>query len=151
MLDQRLLYNCAYFLLILNAVSAFKAAPHLWRKLGCGFSLPSSSSSSSLDGELNKFFEATARSGSSKFKHMRPEERMEYALRGEALENDIYDLRDRMNAMESAAIEGQHLDIEKLKLMREELAGLKQDYIDLVGGDDLPLYFGKSGYDDALQ
>ena len=151
MLEQRLLYNCVCFLLILNAVSAFKAAPHLRRKLRCGFSLPSSSSSSSLDGELNKFFETTARSGSSKFKHMRPEERMEYALRGEALENDIYDLRDRMNAMESAAIEGQDVDIEKIKLMREELAGLKQDYIDLVGGDDLPLYFGKSGYDDALQ
>ena len=51
----------------------------------------------------------------------------------------------------SPQLEGQQLDIEKLKLMREELAGLKQDYIDLVGGDDLPIYFGKSGYDDALQ
>ena len=29
--------------------------------------------------------------------------------------------------------------------MRDELTGLKQDYVDLVGGNDLPLYFGKAG------
>ena len=145
--DKRLFY----YVCILFALANVSAYTPLLRRQFVYTSSLSSSTSSNLDGELNKFFESTARSGASKFKNMRPEERMEYAMRGEALEDDIYDLRDRMNAMESAAIEGQQLDIEKLKLMREELAGLKQDYIDLVGGDDLPIYFGKSGYDDALQ
>ena len=149
MLEQRLLYVSLLFTLV-AVVSAFKAAPTLRRPIRSS-STVLSSSSSNLDGELNRFFESTARSGASKFKNMSPEERMEYTLRGEALEDDIYDLRDRMNSIESAAMDGQSLDIEKLKLMREELAGLKQDYIDLVGGDDLPIYFGKSSYNDILQ
>ena len=43
-------------------------------------------------------------------------ERAEYAIRGESLENDIYELRDRLNAMESAALDGGTLDVSVLYL-----------------------------------
>ena len=145
---QRSLLLWLFLLLAITAVFCFPRCLKISPSRSCS---PLSCSAPDLDGELNKFFESTARSGASKFKDMKPEERMEYTIRGAALEDDIFELRDRMNAMESAAIEGQPLDVERLKIMREELAGLKQDYIDLVGGEDLPIYFGKSGYDDVLQ
>ena len=108
-----------------------------------------------LDGELNKFFESASRGGASKFKKMSIEQRAEYAQRGEALENEIFELRDRMSAMEIAAIEGAPLDVKLLKELREELLGLKQDYIELVGAEDLPIYFGRKSsnviYPDTLQ
>jgi hypothetical protein len=74
--------------------------------------------SSNLDGELNKFFENVSRTGSSKFKKMPPEERLEYAIKGEALENEIYDIRDQINDMESSVFDGASIDSDLIKKLR---------------------------------
>ena len=103
----------------------------------------------SMDGELNKFFEAAARSGAPKFKTMLPEDRVEYTTRAIALEEDIFDIRDRIGELESIAIEGGKLDIDLIKQLRDEMSSLKQDYIDLVGSNDLPIYFGKNIADEV--
>ena len=34
-------------------------------------------------------------------------------------------------------------DVDKLSSMRLELQSLKKSYIDLIGGEELPFYFGK--------
>ena len=34
-------------------------------------------------------------------------------------------------------------DEDRMKMIRDELEGLKTDYISLVGPKDLPIYFGK--------
>jgi len=34
-------------------------------------------------------------------------------------------------------------DEERMKMIRDELEGLKTDYVMLVGAKDLPIYFGK--------
>ena len=96
-----------------------------------------------MDGELNKFFETAARSGASRFKTMSIEERSEYTMRAMALEEDIFDIRDRIGSLESVAIESGKLDIALIKELRLEMTALKQDYIELVGSNDLPIYFGK--------
>ena len=100
--------------------------------------------SSNLDGELNKFFENVSRTGSSKFKKMPPEERLEYAIKGEALENEIYDIRDQINDMESTVFDGASIDLDLIKKLRYKLSSLKKEYIDLIGSNDLPIYFGKN-------
>jgi hypothetical protein len=39
-----------------------------------------------------------------------------------------------------------------IKSLQEELSGLKQDYIDLVGGgSNLPIYFGRTEPPDSFQ
>ena len=54
-------------------------------------------------------------------------------------------VRDRLIERENAYIDSRSLDMaEEIKQMREELNGLKDDYILLVGAEDLPLYFGRS-------
>ena len=99
-----------------------------------------------LNEELESFFEKTAISGSEKIKKLTIEERVKYVEKGAFLEDEIYLLRDDLVALESKMLQGKiELDKELIKNLRDELNGLKNDYIDLVGGDtDLPLYFGRT-------
>ena len=79
------------------------------------------------------------------------QERSELAVRAMALEDDIFDVMNKLSATETAMISGQTpVDMNLVQELRDELNGLKDDYIILVGGsNDLPLYFGK--VPDSLQ
>lgn len=79
------------------------------------------------------------------------QERSELAVRAMALEDDIFDVMNKLSDTESSMISGQiPVDMKLVQDLRDELNGLKDDYIILVGGsNDLPLYFGK--VPDSLQ
>lgn len=97
-----------------------------------------------MERELDVFFEQVASSGRSKVVKLTPEERAEMAERGAALEDDIYELRDRLHDLESQYTVSRSQDLAtEIDNIRMEIAGLKDDYVVLVGAD-LPLYFGRS-------
>ena len=104
----------------------------------------SSGSDSDLDGELDKFFEQAAQSGYENIKNMTPEERVERVIRGEQLENEIFDLRSELMMLEDDIMAGkQGIDVATVKEMRLKMNSLKTEYKDIVGAKDLPLYFGR--------
>jgi hypothetical protein len=104
----------------------------------------SSGSNSDLDGELDKFFELAAQSGYENIKNMTPEERVERVIRGEQLENEIFDLRSELMMLEDDIMAGkQGIDVAAVKEMRLKMNSLKTEYKDIVGAKDLPLYFGR--------
>ena len=103
-----------------------------------------------LDRELDKFFELAAESGYENIKNMTPEERVERVIRGEQLENEIFDLRSDLMQLEDEMMAGKvGVDIEAVKEMRKRMDSLKAEYKDIVGAKDLPLYFGRLA--DSLQ
>lgn len=102
------------------------------------------SSSGELDRELDKFFELAAESGFEAIKNMTPEERVERVIRGEALENEIFDLRFELMQAEDDIMSGRgDMDIVAVKAMRARMDKMKEEYKDIVGAKDLPLYFGR--------
>lgn len=102
------------------------------------------SSAGDLDRELDKFFELAAESGFENIKNMTPEERVERVIRGEVLENEIFDLRSILMQAEDDIMSGRgDMDITAVKAMRERMDKLKNEYKDIVGAKDLPLYFGR--------
>jgi H2-forming N5,N10-methylenetetrahydromethanopterin dehydrogenase-like enzyme len=106
--------------------------------------LGSSSSAGDLDRELDKFFELAAESGFENIKNMTAEERVERVIRGEALEDEIFDLRSELMALEDDMMSGKEgIDIAAVKAMRVKMDKLKAEYKDIVGAKDLPLYFGR--------
>ena len=67
------------------------------------------------------------------------------ALRGEFLENEIFDARDRLMALEEKYMGGdKSVDVNEINSLRDEIRGLKDDYIELVGAKEMPLYFGRA-------
>ena len=99
----------------------------------------------SLDRELEVFFETAASSGSASIASLSAEERMERAQRGEFLENEIFDARDRLMALEERYMGGdKSVDVAEINSLRDEIRGLKDDYILLVGAKEMPLYFGRA-------
>ena len=99
----------------------------------------------SLDRELEVFFETAASSGSASIANLSAEERMELAQRGEFLENEIFDARDRLMALEERYMGGdKSVDVAEINSLRDEIKGLKDDYILLVGAKEMPLYFGRA-------
>ena len=106
--------------------------------------------SGDLDRELDKFFELAAESGYENIKNMTPEERVERVIRGEQLENEIFDLRSDLMQLEDDMMAGKiGVDIEAAREMRKRMDSLKAEYKDIVGAKDLPLYFGRLA--DSLQ
>ena len=102
------------------------------------------SSAGDLDRELDKFFELAAESGFENIKNMTPEERVERVIRGEILENEIFDLRSELMQAEDDIMSGRgDMDITAVKAMRGRMDALKNEYKDIVGAKDLPLYFGR--------
>ena len=98
----------------------------------------------SLNRELEVFFETAASSGSANIANLSAEERMERAQRGEFLENEIFDARDRLMALEERYMGGdKSVDVAEINSLRDEIQGLKDDYIMLVGAKEMPLYFGR--------
>lgn len=107
-------------------------------------SVGSSQTGAELDGEMNKFFELAAESGSEKIRQMTPEERVERVIRGEYLENLIFEKRSELMSLEEDLMAGKDgVDATAVKSMRDKLNGLKIEYKDIVGANDLPLYFGR--------
>jgi hypothetical protein len=75
---------------------------------------------------------------------MTPEERVERVIRGEQLENEIFDLRSELMMLEDDIMAGkQGIDVAAVKEMRLKMNSLKTEYKDIVGAKDLPLYFGR--------
>ena len=102
------------------------------------------SSPGDLDGELDKFFELAAESGFENIKNMTPEERVERVIRGEVLENEIFDLRSELMTAEDDIMSGRgDMDLAAVKAMRARMDKLKSEYKEIVGAKDLPLYFGR--------
>ena len=98
-----------------------------------------------MERELDTFFELAASSGSKRMTSATPAERAEMAARGAQLEDDIYELRDRLMDLENAYIDSRSQSIaEEIQMLRDEINGLKDDYILLVGAEDLPLFFGRT-------
>eukprot|EP01038_Epipyxis_sp_PR26KG_P011989 gene11989-16051_t len=97
-----------------------------------------------IERELDIFFEQAAEAGSSFIRKLTPEQRFERAQRGEELENLIFDIRDKLVNLENSMLNGDlQIDINLLTSLREEMKTLKNEYIMIVGGKDIPLYFGK--------
>jgi len=108
------------------------------------FSSSKSTQSSRLDQELDTFFETASKSGSKTILKLTPEERAEMTVRGAAIEDLIYEARDRLLELEDLYMrEPDPTLLEEITILRDEISGLKDDYIQLVGAKDLPLYFGK--------
>eukprot|EP00607_Mallomonas_marina_P002835 CAMPEP_0182427738 /NCGR_PEP_ID=MMETSP1167-20130531/19069_1 /TAXON_ID=2988 /ORGANISM="Mallomonas Sp, Strain CCMP3275" /LENGTH=86 /DNA_ID=CAMNT_0024610181 /DNA_START=216 /DNA_END=476 /DNA_ORIENTATION=- len=86
---------------------------------------------------------------------MTPMQRMELATRASCLEDEIFLLQARLQESETKMlnnIENASTSIQDIQEMRDELQGLKTDYIELVGAKDVPIYFGKiDGTPDSLQ
>ena len=83
------------------------------------------------DGEY-KVIVGAAESGSDVIRKLTPEERAERAARGEFLEDEIFEVRSRLMTMEDDLMRGMDINPEDIKMLREELEGLKMDYMDLV-------------------
>ena len=125
-----------------------------WARMACRqrvFTLASSNefapkpfTPTSLDHELDTFFETAAKSGSKRITKLTPQERADMTVKGAALEDLIYESRDRLLDLENEYM-GKPTDelAQEISQLREEIAGLKDDYILIVGAQDLPLYFGK--------
>lgn len=103
-----------------------------------------SQNENNLNRDLDVFFEKAAAGGSNFVRKLTVEERYERTIMGEELENKIFDIRDTIVSLSQAALSGDSNAIEKTKNLREELNQLKQQYISIVGGDDLPIYFGRA-------
>lgn len=98
-----------------------------------------------LDKELDDFFENASIQGASFTKSLTPEQRAERAEKGMYLEEEIFDCRDRLMDMQNEFMSGnKEITIEMIKQLQDEIQGLKDDYILLVGAKDLPLYFGRA-------
>jgi hypothetical protein len=85
-----------------------------------------------LGRELDTFFERAAESGSDTIRKLTPAERAERAVRGEFLEDEIFEVRGRLMSLEDDLMRGADVDVEYIKQIREELDCLKRDYMELV-------------------
>jgi hypothetical protein len=75
---------------------------------------------------------------------------MELAMRGEFLEDEIYSAREKLMDLEERYMKGdKSVELEEITMLRDEIQGLKDDYIVLVGAKEMPLYFGRAP--DGLQ
>ena len=122
-----------------------------------------SSADKNLDRELDLFFEKAAESGFDNIRSLTLEERVERVSRGEELENKIFELRDRIVDLgslifrfsinylfkftfkleNSALNQDSKTSLKDIAELRESLMKMKVEYIKVVGGNDLPIYFGK--------
>ena len=109
----------------------------------------------SINREIETFFEKASSQGKMGVAKLTVKERAEYAQKGAFLEDEIYIVRDKLMELEENIINGVIQMDEEVKAeltnLRDELNGLKDDYIKLVGAGDLPLYFGNEGTPDAMQ
>ena len=105
-----------------------------------------------LDRELDIFFEKAALGGANNVAKMTIEERVERAERGAFLEDEIFLIVDRLRNLQDEYMSGNDKVLPDIKSLQEELSGLKQDYIDLVGGgSNLPIYFGRTEPPESFQ
>jgi hypothetical protein len=115
-----------------------------WRLASSKDFMPKPQVANALDRELDVFFETAAKSGSKSVIKLTPAQRAEMTVRGAALEDLIYEARDRLLIMEDQYMRDGGADLaEEISQLRDEINGLKDDYVLLVGAKDLPLYFGR--------
>ena len=101
--------------------------------------------SNELGRELDMFFERAAESGSNTIIKMTAVERASRAIRGGEIEDEIYSARDDLMKLEDDLFKGvEGVDISMIKVLREKINSLKLEYIDIVGANEIPLYFGSS-------
>ena len=106
--------------------------------------------SGELDRELDKFFELAAGSGSDTIRKMTPLERAERAIRGGEIEDEIFDLRGELMKLEDDIFAGKDgVDVNQVKILRQKMDDLKDEYRKVVGATDTPIYFGRNA--DSLQ
>lgn len=130
--------NLVFLLISLAVVTGFRAIPHNFR------SFQLRNDKIDLDRELELFFEQASNQGSAKIAKLTPEERVELAIRGEFLEDEIFAARERLMDLEERYMKGdKSIEVEEINQLRDEIRGLKDDYIVLVGAKDIPLYFGR--------
>ena len=97
-----------------------------------------------LDRELEKFFESASSTGSANIAALTPEERMELTVRGAYLEDEIFSARERLMDLQERYMKGdKSIDKEEIMELRQLIQGLKEDYIEVVGAKDVPIYFGR--------
>lgn len=110
----------------------------------CNLSILSATAKSRESGDLEReldtsFLEIAAAQGGNGINSMTPEERVERVLRGEKLEDSIFDLRSKIIELETMPKQ----DAILLNKMRVEMKNLKNEYKDIVGADDMPMYMGR--------
>ena len=104
-----------------------------------------SNNKNALDRELDTFLERAAESGAAAVRKMTPNERAMRAIRGSEIEDSIFAAREELLQLEDDVFSGKVGADAKAKLteLRSRMEALKIEYMDVVGANDLPLYFGK--------
>ena len=98
-----------------------------------------------LDRELDTFLERAAESGAAAVRGMTPNERAMRAIRGSEIEDAIFAAREELLQLEDDVFAGKAGADAKTQLadLRQRMNDLKNEYMEVVGANDLPLYFGK--------
>jgi hypothetical protein len=100
--------------------------------------------------ELHVFFERAALAGSDAVAKLTPMERMKRVIAAESIEDEIFEIQDKLYWLNASAMRGNQESMEEVKRLRLRVDELKVNYIEVVGGvNDLPIYFGK--YPDSFQ
>ena len=80
-------------------------------------------------------------------------ERAALATRGAQLEDEIYEVRDLIITLESDVLNfataPDNDSVIKISELKVKLQDLKLQYLELIGGESLPLYFGNMGKDSS--
>jgi regulatory protein YycI of two-component signal transduction system YycFG len=141
MMSQRLVFVVVILLVLILLGDSFRI--YINKKISS--KVYSQQNENNLDRELDIFFEKAGSLGAKDVAKMSIEERAERAERGAFLEDEIFEVRDRLRNLQDEYMGGNKEVLNDIKLLEDELNGLKQDYIDLVGGgiSNIPLYFGR--------
>ena len=98
---------------------------------------------SDLERELDLFFEQSSDSGSAVIRQLTPQQRAERAIIGSQIEDKIFVLRDKLMNLENEGMKNGNVNIEEIKDIRSKIEKLKEEYTEIVGAKDLPMYFGR--------
>ena len=97
-----------------------------------------------LNREMDTFFERAAESGAKSVRSLTAQERAMRAIRGGEIEDEIFDVRADLLQLEDDLFAGRAgVTSADVQAVRDKLNALKKEYMDVVGANDLPLYFGK--------
>lgn len=93
---------------------------------------------------MDTFFERAAESGAKSVRSLTAQERAMRAIRGGEIEDEIFDVRADLLQLEDDLFAGRAgVTSADVQAVRDKLNALKKEYMDVVGANDLPLYFGK--------
>lgn len=104
---------------------------------------------SDLERELDLFLEQTSNAGSQNIMKLTAQQRAQRAIIGSEIEDKLFALREDLEFLESDGLRSGNIDMEAIKKIRDSIVQLKDQYTEIVGAKDLPIYFGK--IPDSLQ